>query len=80
MNNFILWAGALLLSYCGLPLLIETIHDGHADGVSLSFLLMWYIGEILMLIGTFKLKNKPLTFNYGLNTIMISIILWYKVF
>jgi hypothetical protein len=37
------YVGGALLAFCALPLLVKTIRDGHARGVSLGFLLMWAV-------------------------------------
>jgi len=73
------WLGGVLLAWCGLPLLMQTISDGHADGVALDFLLVWLSGELLLLYGTARLKETPLTLNYILNIIFICGILMYKL-
>jgi len=79
MTKAATWLGGLLLAYCGVPLLLQTISDGHANGISLSFLIIWLIGEVLMLYGTWKLKEIPLRINFSLNSVLICVILVYKL-
>jgi len=72
------WTGNILLSLCGLPLAIQSIRQGHSKGISWWFLGMWGIGELLTLIYIAPMNSLPLIVNYSLNTIFISIIIYYK--
>lgn len=76
------FVGAALLAFCALPQLIMTIKDGHAYGMSILFLLAWYLGEIFTLI---YIVDKigiegPLFLNYAANTAMLTVIMYYKLF
>lgn len=70
------WIGAILLATCGIPQLIKTIKTKNFNGLSLTFILWWFAGEVLTLIyisrEAFKL---PLLFNYGINIIVCITIL-----
>ena len=82
LTELIGYAGSLLLGLCALPEVYISLTTG-TTGLSWSFLLMWYFGEILLMIYTI-IKNKqvkllPLIGNYGLNIVFISIILWVKL-
>ena len=79
MTKAATWFGGLLLAWCGVPLLIQTISDGHANGISPSFLLIWLAGEVLMLFGTWRLKENALRVNFMLNIVIISSILLYRL-
>jgi len=75
------WLGAILFALCGLPQAIQSIQDGHSNGISWVFLLMWLVGELLTLYYVWKKDSKllPLLFNYVLNIIFVGIILFYKI-
>lgn len=73
------WIGSACLALCGLPMVIKTYKEGHANGVSLYFLLLWFIGEVLSLIYSLDKDVLPLLFNYGFNILFISIVLYYKL-
>lgn len=81
MNEFIGWIGAILLACCGIPEVIYGIKTGSVS-LTWGFLLMWGFGEIFALIYTSiksrKVKLLPLIFNYGLNIVCISILVWLK--
>jgi uncharacterized protein with PQ loop repeat len=80
--NRIGWLGAWMLALCAFPQVLETVESGHADGVNLTFLLLWLGGEICTFIYLLHKDYKkliPLCFNYGMNIIFILIILMYKV-
>ena len=80
MINLIGWLGAMLLAFCAVPEAILAIKNGHANGLSWPFLLMWYFGEIFILVPIlYKIKEKFLIFNYSLNIICITIIIYYKL-
>jgi len=71
------WIGSILFAVCGLPQAIKAIKDGHANGLSHGFLLLWTGGEIFTLLAIF-IEN-PITylmFNYVTN-LMFLIIMWY---
>ena len=79
LNKVLCWIGAILLSICGLPQLIKVVQDGHAEGVAWGFVLSWCIGEICLLIGTYKKVDLSITLNYILNFIITSVIIVYKI-
>lgn len=82
MVDFIGWAASLLFSLCGLPQAIQSYKDGHAAGVSSLFLLMWGLGEILMIVYVFAKHglDLPLLVNYVLNLLFIAVVTKYKIF
>ena len=79
------WTGSMMLAICELPQVFKCWKEGHADGVSWGFLFLWGGGEVLLLIySVFVLaelslaKVMPLVFNYGLNVVLIGIIVYFK--
>ena len=74
------WIGAILLGFCGLPQAIKCWKQGHAIGLSWGFILMWAWGEILTLIYVISKIDLALIVNYGINTMIIFVILYFKVF
>lgn len=77
MIEFIGWTGAFLLATCGLPQLVKTFKTRNFDGLSLVFLFWWLFGEILILFYVMqKAFRWPLILNYGINIIIIFIILF----
>lgn len=78
MINIIGWIGAFLLAFCGLPECYLAIKNKNSN-LSWSFLLMWGIGEVFLLIPVIlQIKSSFLLFNYIANIVFISIICWYK--
>jgi MtN3 and saliva related transmembrane protein len=80
MIEIIGWIGASLLAFCGLPQAIKSFRDGNSDGISWMFILMWGFGELLGLIYIISLGAIPLVLNYSLNLILVSVILWFKMY
>lgn len=73
------WIGSILLALCGFPETIRTIRDGRCH-IGWGMLIMWYLGELLTLYHViFNIKDAALSFNYILNVILISIMLFYKI-
>jgi uncharacterized membrane protein YraQ (UPF0718 family) len=73
--------GALLLVWCGVPLLIATVRAGHARGVSGAFLAAWLAGELL--VGAYVLAAPRVDWllgaNYACNALIVAIVLGIKV-
>lgn len=74
------YIGAILLAVCAFPQMIMSIKDGHSIGLSSSFLLSWYIGEICLLYFTVTTigTGGPLFYNFLANTVMLTVIIKYK--
>lgn len=72
--------GSLLLALCGLPLVLTAIRTKKSND-NLSFLLLWFFGEIFSVF--YALTNVgfswPLLLNYGFNIIFITIVLYYRL-
>jgi len=73
------WVGGILLAVCAAPQAVLCHKNGHSNGISLSFLLMWFFGEIFLTIYVFPKMHYPLIANYILNIFIAGIILWYKI-
>lgn len=73
--------GAVMLALCGLPQAITSIKQGHSDGISTSFIALWLIGEVLLLIYV-GVTNPDviLILNYAFNIVLVAIIAFFKVF
>lgn len=74
------WLGSILFAICGLPQALQSMRDGHSDGLNWMFLLTWLSGEVLTIIYVFPKADYPLLFNYTLNLLFLTIIIWYKIF
>ena len=82
MIGLIGWTGALLLAFCGLPQALQSIEQGHSEGVSEFFVLMWGIGEICCMVYVYKTRERmdwPLMTNYILNLTFITIIGYFLI-
>lgn len=74
------WVGSTLFAACAFPQAVKTYKDGHAEGLSWLFLLMWFFGEILTAAYVMLTSMSiPLLANYGANFILLVIILKYKI-
>jgi len=81
MIEVIGWIGALLLATCGLPQLIKTLRTRSFDGLSLTFVTWWLLGEVLTLAYVAYVAFRwPLIFNYGFNIAVCVIILTAYLF
>ena len=75
------WLGAMCFALCGLPQAMQVLSQGHASGVNPYFIGLWFGGEIFTMIYVYFTRgfDKPLFFNYTLNLVFISIILYYII-
>jgi len=76
------WIGSLLLSFSGMPQAFQCWKQGHARGLSIWTLSMWFTGEVCFVIATLgELGWVPwLLTNYLLNLLFISVMLRYWFF
>lgn len=75
------WLGGVFLAICGLPQAYSCFKSGHAEGINPLYLWLWFWGEVLCLlyvVGWISPLSMPLIFNYGLNIVLISIMIKYK--
>lgn len=79
MNDILAWIGGGMLALCALPQAISCIKTGHSRGLDWSFLLLWFFGELLMILYTFERKDIPLLTNYIVNLVFVIIMLRYKI-
>ena len=73
------WIGSVLLSICGLPLAIQSFRAKNSDSINSSFLYIWTFGEVFSLIYLLSLGEGILLWNYIINLIFLSIIIFYKI-
>ena len=73
------WLGAILFAACGIPQAVKCVTDGHSEGLSWAFLLMWLGGEILTIVYVWPKSDWPLIFNYLFNLVCLAIMLVYKL-
>lgn len=73
------WIGSVLFAVCGLPQAVECIKKGNAHGMTWSFLILWFLGEVFTLPYIINSGQLPLLFNYSLNFCFVVIILYYKI-
>ncbi len=76
--EFIGLIGSLLLSIAGIPEVVRTIKDNRCH-LGLTFLSIWFGGEIFMLIYVIPLRDVPLLLNYVFNFFVVTIMFGYKV-
>lgn len=69
----------ICLTLCSFSLVFNAFRDGHCKGVPGLFIWIWFLGDVSGCFYVFPLNELPLNLNYGLNTIMASIMLYYKI-
>lgn len=74
------WMYSLAFALSALPQCIKSRRDGHANGVAEGTVILWIIGEMAGLSYGIGIKEWPIIFNCGLNTIFVGIITKYKYF
>lgn len=73
-------AGGLLLSFCALPQLYHILRYKTTEGISVSFLVMWGGGELLVCISLILAGEIFSLFflNYFLNFLIMCVILLFR--
>lgn len=78
MIDIVGYVGAACLALCAAPQAIKSFKDKRTVGISIWFLLLWYVGEILTLIYIVSTTMQiPLVINYIFNIVCITIIIFY---
>lgn len=76
------WIGSISGALCGIPQALQSIQDGHSNGVTWGLLLLWLNAEICFTVYVL-LKHKKnelaLLFNYAFNILAILVIAFYKL-
>jgi uncharacterized protein with PQ loop repeat len=78
--EFIGYIGSICLAICGFPQCLLSIKQGHSEGISLNFLILWTLGELFTLLYIVPKKDLPLIVNYSANLVFLGIIWKYKCF
>lgn len=80
MIDLIGWAGSLLFAICGAPQAWKSYKDGHSDGLSHSFIWMWFGGEVLCTVYVIAqpVILIPILFNYLINFGFLVVMIRYK--
>ena len=75
------WIGSLCLAFSGVPQAFRCYCQGHAKGLSIWTLSLWFVGEICYVIATIgEFGAVPwLLTNYILNIICITVMLKYWI-
>ena len=72
------WVGAACFAVCALPQAIKSYKEKSSKGISLLFLFLWVVGEVLTLIYILKTsKQWPLIINYVFNLMCLVVIIYY---
>jgi len=78
--NIIGAIGSAMLAICGLPQAIQSVKSKSSSGISSSFLILWGVGEILVILYVLNTtKDTILLINYIFNIIIVGIIAFYKI-
>lgn len=78
MLTYVGWLGSVLFAICGIPQAWQAYRQGHCEGLSWSFLLLWFFGEVFTIIYVLPKFDWPLLFNYGVNFLCLLVLLYYK--
>jgi uncharacterized protein with PQ loop repeat len=80
LTDIIGWIGALCIGACGIPQATQCVRQGHAEGLSLCFLLLWLSGEVGLMTASILEFGWVwwLMVNYILNILCLMIIFRYR--
>jgi uncharacterized protein with PQ loop repeat len=74
------WLSNGAFSIAAIPQLYKTVKDGHADGLTWSFLCLWLLGESGSAVCLVNKHMPAFLCSYILNIFFILVILLYKIF
>jgi uncharacterized protein with PQ loop repeat len=80
------WIGNILFAICGIPQVIKTFRTKSAKDLNITFLCLWFAGELLtflyIVIGDLETASFhfPLYFNYIVNIFMACFLLYAKYY
>lgn len=78
MIDIIGWLGSIFFSICALPQAIKSYKEKSSKGISKSFMILWFLGEVLTLIYILLTTVQiPLIVNYVFNLICLSVVAYY---
>ncbi len=82
MHDFFGWFMTVTFIACGIPQAWQCYKQGHAKGLSLSFIGLWFLGELAGIAYSFNIKPFPLPLfvNYLFSTFITLVILKYILF
>jgi len=72
------WFSAICFAVCALPQAIKCWRTKRADDLSVSFLVLWFLGEGAGLVYMWPKAIWPVIFNYTANLTLIGVIMAYK--
>jgi len=73
------YVGGILLAFCGLPEAYRAYKNKRCD-IGKGMLSMWFVGEICLFLYVLPNRDIPLLMNYLTNILLLSILIWYKIF
>ena len=75
------WIGTFCFAFCGVPLAIQCVRQGHAKSLSPCFLVLWTVGEFCYVAAVLHDFGWVgwMMFNYLLN-IACALVIWKYYF
>jgi uncharacterized protein with PQ loop repeat len=77
--NIIAFLANLIGILCNVPLIVNTIRNGKADDISLSFLLLRILASILWVIYSIQIELYVITLSNFPGILSSSVVLVYKI-
>lgn len=72
------WVGSVLLAACAVPEVVNAYKTGKC-GITWGMLWVWQAGEVLTWLAVVTKIGSPfLLFNYSVNIVLISYLIWVK--
>lgn len=76
------YIASLFLTLSSVPQVLKTIKQGHSDGLSIGFLLLWLLGNLAMqvyILGT-RGWDLPALSSFWASDVALAILLKYKFY
>jgi uncharacterized protein with PQ loop repeat len=78
MLETLAWIGSIAFIISAFPQVWTTHKDGHARGLNWLFIALWFLGGLCMALYGLGTGATPLALNYTLQTVLVSVIIYYK--
>ena len=79
MLDLLGWLGGLMLAFSAVPQALESYRCKNSNGLTWPFLMMWFWGEVFMIVYIVPKGDIILIANYAINLFLVAIILRYKI-
>ena len=73
------WISSICFTLAGLPQVVRTIKERHAEGFSAGFLILWFLGNVFGALFAYSTQSTPLLIGFC-TSVIFGLVIWkYKI-